>query len=75
MPSKTAELKVQIEGCMLLAIKAVKEGQISSTKAAANIYDVLYSTLKHHIWGCTACLNISANNQRLIKLEKSSLKQ
>jgi len=56
MPPKTAELKVQIEGCMLLAIKAVKEGQISSAKAVTNIYDVPYSTLKHHIWGCTAHL-------------------
>jgi len=47
MPSKT--LKVQIEGCMLLAIKAVKESQISSAKAAADIYDVPYSILKHYI--------------------------
>jgi len=75
MPPKTAELKAQIEGCMLLAIKAVKESQISSAKAATDAYDVPYSILKHCIQGCTACVDTAANSQKLTKLEESSLKQ
>jgi hypothetical protein len=39
------------EGRILLAIKAYKDGQIKSVRAAARAYDVFHSTLLHRLRG------------------------
>ena len=46
MSTNTADLAVQREGRILLALKAIQKGQIKSTRAAAKAYNVSESTLR-----------------------------
>jgi hypothetical protein len=75
MASKQADLTNKLEDRISLAIKAFKNGQFKSIRAAAAAYDVPRSTLTHRISGRKARANIPANCLKLSRLEESSLKK
>jgi hypothetical protein len=76
MPLKRKKAsKPHNEGRLLLALNAYQNGQISSIRAAAATYDIPYQTLRDRVHGRKARVDISANRQKLLNSEESSLKK
>jgi hypothetical protein len=75
MASKQADLANKLEDRISIVIKAFKNGQFKSIRAAATAYDVPCSTLTHRISGRKARADIPANCLKLSRLEESSLKK
>ena len=76
MPPKhtvLAEKKRSQEGCILLAIQAIKNDQISSIHEAARQFDVPCTTLQHWLSGYTNHSETRANNHKLTKTKENSL--
>jgi hypothetical protein len=75
MASKQADSTIKLEDRISLAVKAFKNSQFKSIRAAAAAYDVPRSTLTHRISGRKARANIPANCLKLSRLEETSLKK
>ena len=54
MPQPTQDLSSNQEGRILLAITALKEGNIKSIRAAAMSYDVPFESLRARLNGVTS---------------------
>lgn len=65
MPPETADSAAHKEDHILLAIKTIKNDQISRIKAAAAAYNIPLSTLKHCIYRHTACVDVVPNSQKI----------
>ncbi len=63
------------EGRILLAIQALKLGQIQSVKAAAVTYDIPRSTLQRRIKGITSRRDSRPNSQKLTSQEEEAIVQ
>lgn len=72
MPPKTSDSAVGQEGRILLAIEALNKGQISSIQAAANAFDIKYSTLKHRVHGRVSRVDSFPNGRKLTTTEEST---
>jgi hypothetical protein len=75
MPQKTADPVIKSEDRIQLALKAFKNGQFKSIRAAAAAYDVPYRTLTYRINGRKSRTDVPANCQKLSNLEEASLKK
>ncbi|KAL1957115.1 hypothetical protein VTO42DRAFT_6373 [Malbranchea cinnamomea] len=74
--STTQSQQVSIqEERLLLAIEALKKGEISSVRAAAKLYNVPHSTLNHRVKGRTARVNTPPKNRKLSLTEEECLIQ
>ena len=58
--------RLQKEGRMELAIKALNNDQIKSVQAAAKAYNVPPSTLKHHIHSHISHVDSTPNCQSMV---------
>jgi hypothetical protein len=65
--------KAQKEGRMALAIQALKRGQLSSVRAAAETYDVAESTLRGRVKGIDARCDSIPINRKLTTTEELTL--
>jgi len=63
------------EGRILLAIQAIKRGQIQSIRVAAESYDVPWETLRDRLNGKPARRDCTPNNRKLTSLEESAIIQ
>ena len=63
------------EGRILLAIQAIKRGQIRSILAAAKLYDVHYTTLRARLKGRSARCDSTPINRNLTFMEELALVQ
>ena len=68
-PNLGSELEKKID----LAIQAIQASQVSNMKDAAQLYDVLYTTLFHRLKGRTTCHNAQINNRKLTTTEEKAL--
>jgi predicted HTH domain antitoxin len=75
MTPKTREINPQQEGRLVLAINALKKGQITSVCKASRLYDVPRATLQDRLRGCTERESIRVNGLRLRKTEEETLKK
>jgi hypothetical protein len=75
MASKQEESALVLEDRVSLAVKAYKNGQFKSIRAAAAAYDIPRSTLTYRISGRKARVDIQPNCQKLTNLEEASLKK
>ena len=75
MASKQADLTNKLEDGISLAVKAFKNGQFKSIRAAPTAFDIPRSTLTHRISGRKARADIPANCMKLSRLEESTLKK
>jgi hypothetical protein len=75
MPQKTADPVIKSEDRIQLTLKAFKNGQFKSIRAAAAAYDVPYRTLTYRINGRKSWTDVPANCQKLSNLEEASLKK
>jgi hypothetical protein len=76
MPPKrprSAQNSIEQEGRILLAIKAIKEDQITSIRAAARLFNVPRNTLARRLAGVQSCIDIRANGHKLTQNEEISL--
>ena len=60
-------------GRLELAIRAVKLGQITSVRKAAQLYDIPRTTLQKRINGIKEHLIVDRTKRKLIKIEKETL--
>jgi hypothetical protein len=75
MSKNTRQKAIEQEGRIVLAINALKKGQITKIRQAARLYDVPSSTLHDRFHGRTERASTRANNLRLGKTEEESLKK
>jgi hypothetical protein len=75
MPPQSRIEKVQKEGRTLLAIQALRKGQLSSGRAGSKLYEVPNSTLSHRARGRPARVELRANNHKLTETEENALEQ
>lgn len=61
------------EGRILLAIQAIKQGQIQSIRVAAATYDVSRLTLYHRIYGMALRRDSTSNSCKFSSYEKRLL--
>ena len=61
------------EGRIILAIKAIKEGNIKSIRAAAMSYDVPFESLRTRLNGVTSRRDSTPNSRKLTPYEESAL--
>ncbi|KFZ02368.1 hypothetical protein V500_00241 [Pseudogymnoascus sp. VKM F-4518 (FW-2643)] len=75
MPQPTQAQSSNQEGRIILAIKALKEGNIKSIRAAAMSYDVLFELLRTRLNGVTSRRDSTPNSRKLTLYEESALVQ
>jgi hypothetical protein len=75
MPLPNQALPSNQEGCILLAIQAIKQGQFQSIRAATILYNVLYSTVYHRINGIASRRDTTPNSRKLTPEEELALVQ
>jgi hypothetical protein len=63
----------QREGRVALAVQAFKQGQFSSLRAAANMFDIPEPTLRRRVKGIIARRDSTPINQKLTTIEESTL--
>lgn len=73
--SQRSQKLIQQEGPLLLAIKAIKNGQYSSAAAAARAFSVPVSTLKHRINGRQFWDEIRHPRHKFTLLEEKSMEK
>ncbi|KAJ5799004.1 uncharacterized protein N7503_006509 [Penicillium pulvis] len=71
--SQKSQKLVQQEGPLLLAIKAIKDGQYASAAAAARAFNVPVSTLKHRIKGRQFWNESRPSGHKFTVLEEKSM--
>ncbi|KAH8430991.1 uncharacterized protein LDX57_013069 [Aspergillus melleus] len=74
MPKSSKDL-VHQEGRIALALQAIKNGQITSVRGAARIFDVSRSTLQHRLNGRHSRQEIRPNSHKLTEREEESLEK
>jgi hypothetical protein len=62
-----------MEGRITLAIQAIQQGSVKSTRAASIVYDVPYSTLYRRVNGCPARRDTRPATCKLTQTEESTL--
>ena len=75
MPQPIRAKSSNQEGRILLAIQAIKERQIESTRAAAVLYDIPESTLCNRINGMTSRCDSTPNSCKLTSQEELAIIQ
>ena len=75
MAQNTRQKAIQQEGRLVLAVDALKKGQITKIREAAHLYDVPRSTLRDRLRGCVDRTSAYANGLRLTRTEEDSLKK
>jgi hypothetical protein len=75
MPQLNQAKSAYQEGRILLAIQAIKQGQIQKIRAAAKVYDVPYTTLYHRINGMTPRRDSTPNSCKLSPYEEEAIVQ
>ncbi|KFY91232.1 hypothetical protein V498_05563, partial [Pseudogymnoascus sp. VKM F-4517 (FW-2822)] len=73
MPQPTQAQSSNQEGRIILAIKALKEGNIKSIRAAAMLYDVPFKLLRARLNGVTSRRDSTPNLRKLTSYEESAL--
>jgi Tc5 transposase DNA-binding domain/helix-turn-helix, Psq domain len=73
--SQKAQKAVEQEGRILLAIRAIKNKEISSIRGAARTFEVPESTLRDRLHGHRFRPEARANNHKLTQMEEESLIQ
>lgn len=68
-----SDSSVQQEGRILLAIQALKKGQIKGVQTAAKTYNVKRTTLRDRLQGSASRTDITANGRKLSNTEESIL--
>ena len=71
--SQKAQKSVEQEGRILLAVKAIKNQEISSVYEAAATFNVPRMTLRHRLEGHQFRRKVCANNYKLIQSKEESL--
>jgi hypothetical protein len=71
-PPNNAQLPSN-EGRIALAVQAIKQGQFSSVRAAAQAYDIFKSTLSRRVKGINARRDSTPINRKLTTTEESTL--
>jgi hypothetical protein len=71
--SESSQKLVDREGKILLALSDIKDGRISSLRAAAKLYEIPFSTLQARADGRTARVDKRPNRYKLTQLEEDSL--
>ena len=61
------------EGRIVLAVQAIKQGRVSSMRAAAQTYDISKSTLRRRVQGINARRDSVPMNRKLTTTEESTL--
>jgi hypothetical protein len=62
-----------MEGRITLAVQAIQQGSVKSTRAASVAYDVPYSTLYRRVKGCPARRDTRPVSSKLTQTEESTL--
>jgi hypothetical protein len=62
-----------MEGRITLAVQAIQQGSVKSTRAASIAYDVPYSTLYRRVKRCPARRDTRPASSKLTKTEESTL--
>ena len=75
MPKNALKTTAQREGRLLLAVNAIKKGQITKIREAARTYDVPFTTLRARLRGRPERSSIRAHNIKLSETEEESLKK
>lgn len=75
MPRKASKKAPIDEGRIQLAINALKNGQISSEREAARVFDVPRSTLRGRQQGRLHCTYKRAHNTKLLETEEIALRE
>jgi hypothetical protein len=75
MPLQTRVEKAQKEGRTLLALQALRKGQLASGRAGSRLYNVPNSTLAYRIQGRATRAESRANNYKLTETEEQALEQ
>ncbi|KFY92912.1 hypothetical protein V498_04671 [Pseudogymnoascus sp. VKM F-4517 (FW-2822)] len=73
MPQPTQAQFSNQEGRIILAITALKEGNIKSIRAAAMSYNVLFESLRARLNGVTSRRDSTPNSRKLTSYEESAL--
>jgi hypothetical protein len=71
--NKNPSKSVEIEGKIQLAISNLKNGNISSTRKAARIYNIPHTTLRARLQGIQYKDKKRANRHKLSEFEEDSL--
>ncbi|RJE17558.1 hypothetical protein PHISCL_10103, partial [Aspergillus sclerotialis] len=74
MSTNSTDLAIQREGRILLAIKAIQNGQIKSIQAAAKAYNVPRQTLSYRLHGRASRVESTPNGRKLTTTEESILR-
>jgi hypothetical protein len=74
MSKNTRQKAIEREGRIVLAINALKKGQIATIRQASRLYDVPLMTLYNHLNGRPGQTTTRANGLQLIKTKEESLK-
>jgi hypothetical protein len=74
MSKNTRQKAIEREGRIVLAINALKKGQIATIRQASHLYNVPLMTLHNHLNGCPGQTTTHANGLQLIKTKEESLK-
>lgn len=72
---RSSRKSIEQEGCLSLAIQAIKDKEISSIREAARRFNMPESTLRTRLRGTTNCAETRANSYKLTQTEEESLKQ
>jgi hypothetical protein len=75
MSENTRQKAIEQEGRLVLAINALKKGQITTIRKASRLYDVPRTTLQYRLQGRAERQSTPANGLRLSKTEEESLKK
>jgi hypothetical protein len=75
MSENTRQKAIEQEGRLVLAINALKKGQITKIREAARLYDIPRSTLRGRLQGSKDRTSIRPNCLRLTQTEEESLKK
>lgn len=73
MQRSNRKQSIYTEGQILLAISAIKQGQIQSIRRAAQIYNVPRVTLARRLHGTQARRDCAANSRRLTLNEEEAI--
>ena len=75
MPAPNSTSSVQQEGRLVLALDALQKGCFTSTRAAAQAYDVPRTTLRRRVRNCPARRDKRPRNCKLTATEETTLVQ
>lgn len=71
--TQSSRKSIEQEGRILLAMKAIQNGDISTVRQAETIYNVPETTLRRRRAGQSSRIDIRANSHKLTQNEEDSL--